>query len=177
MQEAVEQKKETAVAPEDCPFSVKPQAEHEWLQQMLGQWECTGEAVMQPGQPPVSWKATETVRSLGGLWVMGEGSGDTPTGGKSQTVITIGFDPVRGKYVGTFVASMMAQLWVYEGEREGSVLTLNSQGPGMTPDVPVANYRDVVDLKSSDLRSLTSYVQTPDGEWMQIMKATYRRTA
>ena len=176
MQEAVEQKK-AAVAQDECPFAAKPQAEHEWLHQMLGEWACEGEAVMQPGQPTVKWKATETVRSLGGLWVVGEGTGDTPTGGKSQTIVTLGYDPAKGKYVGTFTASMMANMWIYEGEREGTVLTLRTKGPGMTPDVPLANYKDVVDLKSRDLRTLTSFVEMPDGQWLQMMSATYRRTA
>ena len=158
-------------------MTAKPQQEHAWLQQLIGEWTCEGEAAMQPGQPPVKWEATETVRSVGGLWIMGEGTGEMPEGGVSHTVITLGYDPRKGFFTGTFVASMMTHLWVYEGELDasGTVLTLNTVGPGMTPEGPEAKYRDVVEVKSRNVRTLTSYILGEDGEWTQLMAATYRR--
>ncbi len=46
---------------------VKPQQEHEWLGQLIGDWESEMECVMGPDQPPMKSKGTESVRSLGGL--------------------------------------------------------------------------------------------------------------
>ncbi|HYO83026.1 MAG TPA: DUF1579 domain-containing protein [Bryobacteraceae bacterium] len=162
---------------QDCPMKATPQKEHEWLHQMVGDWTCEGEAMMSPDQPPVKWKATETVRSIGGMWVIGEGTGEMPAGGASQTVITLGYDTKSGRYVGSFVASMMGHMWVYQGQLdEGkTVLTLDTEGPGMTPDAPNAKYRDIVEIKSPDHRTLTSVVEGPDGQWIQIMSAVYRR--
>jgi hypothetical protein len=159
----------------ECPGTIKPQAEHEWLQKLVGKWNAEGEAVMGPDQTN-KWKATEVVRSLAGLWVVGEGTGEMPDGSHATTIITLGYDPQKGKYVGTFIASMMANMWVYEGSLEGNVLTLDTVGPAMTPEGGTAKYQDIVEFKNNDLRTLTSRVQGPDGQWMQIMTATYRRT-
>jgi hypothetical protein len=72
---------------------------------------------------------------------------------------------------------MMTSMWVYEGtvDATGRVLTLDTEGPSMSGD-GTAKYQDIVEFQSDDERSLTSRVQGPNGEWQQIMKATYRRT-
>lgn len=159
-----------------CPGAAQPQAEHEWLHQIVGEWECEGEAKMGPDQPVMTWKSREVVRSLGGMWVIGEGTGNMPEGGTAHTMITLGYDPKKERYVGTFAASMMTHLWIYEGRREGTVLTLDTEGPAMTPDAPYAKFQDIVDIKSRDERTLRSVVLGPDGQWHEVMKATYRRT-
>jgi hypothetical protein len=161
----------------ECPFETKPQAQHEWLHRMIGEWEGEGEAVMGPDTPPAKWKSKEVVRSIGGLWVVAEGTGPTPDGGTATTIATLGFDPKKGRYVGTFIASMMNHMWVYDGTLEpgGNMLTLEAEGPGMTPDVANARYRDVVEFLSNDDRTLTSYMLGTDGRWSQVMKATYKR--
>lgn len=170
---------QTTPQPQDCGPAAQPQKEHEWLHQIVGDWKGEGEAVMGPDQPAVKWTSTETVRSLGGLWVIAEGKGEMPGGGVSQSVMTLGFDPRTGRYAGTFVGSMMTHLWVYDGVRDegGTVLTLNTEGPAMTPDAPLAKYKDVIEIKSADERTLTSLIQGADGEWTQFMTATYRRAS
>ena len=163
--------------PEGCA-GAKPQAEHEWLQRIVGEWTGEGEASMAPGQPPVKWKSTEIVRSIGGMWVVGEGTGDTPGGGTATTIITLGYDPKKSKYVGTFIGSMMNNLWIYEGSLDAgaNVLTLDTEGPAMSPEPAMAKYKDVVEFKSNDHRTLTSFIQGTDGQWQQIMTANYHRT-
>ena len=155
----------------------KPQAEHEWLHKLVGEWTCEGEAMAAPGEPPARWKSTEVVRSLGGMWVVGEGHGETPGGSTAHTMITLGFDGKKGRYVGTFVGSMMSSMWVYEGtlDTAGRVLTLDTDGPSMSGEGS-AKYQDIVEFQSNDERSLSSLVQSPNGEWQQIMRITYRRT-
>src|SRR5688572_16235421 len=112
-------------------MKTEPQDQHKWLHRMIGDWNCEGEAEMAPGQPPVKWKSTETVRSLGGVWIIGEGLGQMPEGGESKSVMTLGYDTAKQRFVGTFVANMMTNLWVYEGTLEGDVLTLDTEGPRM----------------------------------------------
>ena len=62
-------------------MKVEAQKEHHWLERFVGEWEYEGEAIMGPDQPPMKWKGTESVRSIGGLWVQGEGTGEMPGGG------------------------------------------------------------------------------------------------
>lgn len=154
----------------------EPQKEHRWLQQLVGDWECEGEAAMEPGKPPAKWKSTESVRSLGGLWVLCEGEGDMPGGGHMSSVITLGFDPKKGRYVGTFVASVMNTLWLYDGglDAAGTTLTLDAEGPKMSGD-GTTQYKDIVEIKSPDHRVLRSTMLTDDGQWIEIMRGNYRR--
>jgi hypothetical protein len=162
---------------QDCGPKIEPQKEHQWLQRLVGEWTCEGEAMMKPGDPSIKWKATETVRSIGGLWVVGEGKGETPGGGASITMVTLGYDPQKKRYVGSFVGSMMANLWVYDGQLDAQekVLTLDTEGPAMGGEPKTAKYRDIVEIKSEDHRVLSSVVQGDDGNWHEVMRANYHR--
>jgi hypothetical protein len=158
----------------------KPQKEHEWLQQLVGDWTMESEADMGPGQPKVKSTGTERVRSLGGMWVIGEGQGEMPGGaGTAQMIITLGFDPKRNRYVGTWIGSMMHHLWLYDGELDAAkrVLTLNSDGPSFAGDGTMAKYQDIIEIVSTDHRILRSQVLGADGKWTQFMEAHYRRVA
>jgi hypothetical protein len=154
-----------------------PQTEHQWLQRLVGEWASEGEAAMEPGKPPETFRGTESVRSLGGLWVLAEGQGDMPGGGPATTLMTLGYDPQRQRYVGTFVASMMTHLWAYDGalDAAGRALTLETEGPSMADQGKMAKYRDVLAFESDDHRTLTSHVLGDDGTWHAFMTARYRR--
>jgi Protein of unknown function (DUF1579) len=161
----------------DC-MDVEPQKEHQWLQKLAGEWTCEGEATMEPGQPPVQWKATETVRPIGDVWIVAEGRGEMPgTGEPTLTLLTLGYDPQKKKYVGTFMGSMMTNLWVYEGtlDESGKVLTLDTEGPNMSAAGKLSKFQDIVEIRSDDHRVLRSQVLGDDGKWLEVMAATYRR--
>lgn len=156
----------------------EPQKEHQWLKKLLGEWTFEGEATMGPDAPPEKFRGTERVWSIGDLWFLSEGTGEMPGGGSSTSLATLGYDPQKKRFVGTFIGSMMTNLWVYNGSLDASekVLTLDTEGPGMTGDGKIAKYQDVIEIKSDDQRTLTSRVQGEDGQWTQIMTMTYRRT-
>ena len=110
----------------------KPQKEHEFLKRIVGDWVMTsssGHEGYDADDP--SQQFTETVRSVGGLWIIGNGTGKMPDGTDMTAVITVGFDPAKGNFVGTWVGSMMTNLWVYKGwlEEDGKTLTLEAEGP------------------------------------------------
>jgi hypothetical protein len=153
-----------------------PQSEHNWLHKLVGDWTYEHEAPAQNGRPPEKVTGTESVRSLGGLWVVCEGAGEMPGGaGPARTVMTLGYDPQHGRYVGTFVASMMTYLWVYDGSRSGDVLTLDAEGPSFTEEGKMAAYKDVIEFKSDDHRTLTSHCLDAKGQWNPFMAANYYR--
>lgn len=74
---------------------------------------------------------------------------------------------------------MMTHLWVYEGTLDagGKVLTLDTEGPGMSGDGKMVKYQDVITLVSDDHRILTSRMKGEDGNWIAFMTAHYRRQA
>jgi hypothetical protein len=154
------------------------QQEHQWLQKLAGEWTCEGEAVKQPGRPLEKWKATESVRSLGGVWFLCEGRGEMADGGPSTTQMMLGYDDQTQRYVGTFAASTMSHLWVYDGalDADGRVLTLDTEGPDFSSEGKMTRYKDVLEFQGDDRRRLTSYLLGADGEWAQLMSAQYQRT-
>ena len=157
-------------------MQAQPQKEHQWLQQLVGEWTSEAEAI-EPGKPPQKFTGTESVRSLGGLWMVAEGQGEMPGGGQATTVMSLGYDPQRKRYVGTFIGSMMTHLWVYDGALDASqrILTLDTEGPSMSGDGRIAKYKDAIEIKSHDHRVLTSHMQGEDGKWQLIMTANHRR--
>jgi hypothetical protein len=154
-----------------------PTTEHSWLERLVGEWSYETEAVMEPGAPPVKLAGNESVRSLGGLWVICEGRCEMPGGDSGTTIMTLGFDPARGCYVGTFVGSMMTHLWRYEGRLDpaGRVLTLDTEGPSFTAEGAMARYQDVIEIEDADHRTLASQSFGDDGRWHRFMTARYRR--
>ncbi len=174
--ESKEVKTQGAPQPEPA-MPAEPQAEHRWLQKLVGEWTCEGEATMEPGKPPAKWEGTESVRSLGGLWILAEGQGEMPGCGPATTIMTLGYDPAQERFVGTFIGSMMTHMWHYNGALDAAekVLTLDTEGPSMTAEGRMAKFRDVIEIKSDDHRVLTSHMLGDDGQWRQFMTAHYRR--
>ena len=155
----------------------QPQQEHHWLQKMVGEWTSEVEASMGPDKPPETFRGTDTVRSIGGLWVVCEGRGEMPGGGTATTIMTLGYDPAKKRFVGTFIGSMMTHLWVYDGKLDpaGKVLTLDTEGPSFTAEGKMTKYQDVIEIKSDDHRVLSSQALGDDGNWHRFMTANYRR--
>lgn len=152
-----------------------PTKEHEWLLQLVGEWTFESEAMMGPDQPTCKYDGKDRVRTLGGLWVLCEGEGSMPGGGTSQMIMTLGFDPAKNRFVGTFIASMMTYLWLYDGNLAGNVLTLDSPGPSFTEPGKIVQYQDIIEIKDRDHRTLTSQALGDDGKWTRFMTAHYRR--
>jgi hypothetical protein len=159
----------------------EPREEHRWLQKLVGEWTTEADTEMGPGQPAAKSKGTERVRVLGDLWVLCEGRGEMPGGGPASMLLTLGYDPQKERFVGTWIGSMMTHLWVYDGELDasGRVLTLSTEGPKLAPDATPtgakARYRDVIEIKNDSERTLTSHMLGDDGKWQKFMTATYRR--
>ena len=159
-------------------MQAEPQREHRWLQKLVGDWSYEHECEAEPDKPREKFTGTERVRLLGGLWVLCEGTGQMPGGGAAQTLMTLGYDTEKKRFVGTWVGSMMANLWVYDGELDasGRILTLNSEGPDWNNPGKTARYQDIIEIVSDDHRVLRSQTPTPDGKWQQFLEAHYRRT-
>ena len=158
-------------------MKTEPTEQHQWLKGFVGDWVIESEANMGPDQPPMTWSGRESVRMLGELWIVCEGSGDTPGGGTMSSVFTLGYDPGKGKYVGSWVGSPMASLFVYEGEldADGKTLPLHCEGPHFADPTKMATYKDVQILHEDGTRELQSFLKGDDGQWTHFMTARYRR--
>jgi hypothetical protein len=164
----------TATLPCDPSQMPKPTTEHEWLQKFVGDWDAEVEMVMEPGKPPMKTKGTNRDRMLGGFWMISEG-GNEEMGYKF--LLTLGYDPKKKKYIGSWTDSMTSYLWRYEGtvNPAGNTLTLETEGPSpMTPD-KLTKFREVTEFKGKDLRVFTSSALGGDGKWNTFLTVTARR--
>ncbi len=157
----------------------KPQAEHAFLQRLVGEWHmvsATGCQEYDPNDPQMRF--TETVKSIGGLWIVSEGNGRMPDGTPTTMVLTLGFDPASGHYVGSWIGSMMTTFWIYKGwlEPDGKTLVLEAKGPKFDGTGETTTYRDVVTLHDDDSRTFSGSVIQPDGSFQQFMSSDFQRT-
>ena len=163
---------------QEAPKAATPEKEHEWLAQLAGEFTTDAEAVFSPELPPFKCSGTATARTVGGFWIVNEHKSE-PMGVPMLGIMTVGYDPAKKKFVGTWVDSMTSHMWKYEGslDKTGKILTLEAEGPSMTDPSKMGKYRDVIEVKSDDHRVLTSAMQGADGKWTTFMTMNYRRKA
>ncbi|MEP9352931.1 DUF1579 domain-containing protein [Xanthobacter sp. KR7-65] len=155
-------------------MQAEPTDAHMWLKRLVGEWSV--EAPSYDGEGTV--KGTETVRTLGDLWVICEAHMEMPDGSAGKTVMTLGYDPQKGKIVGSWVGSMMTYLWVYEGsiDAAGACLTLDARGPTFDETGAFTDYQDIITFEGDDARVLRSRQRLPDGAWQDLFSARYSRS-
>ncbi|WP_296815351.1 DUF1579 domain-containing protein [Brevundimonas sp.] len=153
----------------------EPAEEHRWLQRLIGDWTVEGRAI--PDKPEHRSTGVETVSAYGDYWVVFDGEARMGGQEPARSRITLGFDPTRGVFVGSFVSTHMPSFWGYEGRLDegGRLLRLACRGPRMDGSPGEADYEDVIEIVSDDERKLRSTVRGADGQWSEFMVATYRR--
>ena len=153
----------------------RPQAEHKWLDQLIGDWSFEHNCNMPDGNTSTT-QGNMTCRSLGGMWLICESNGESPVGQTWSSIMTVGFDTVLNQYVGTFVGSMMSNIWKYQGlvDETSKRLPMACEGPKFDGS-GTCQYRDTIEIIDSDSWLLTSEMQTDDGQWIKFLVATHRR--
>lgn len=155
----------------------QPTVQHQWLQQMVGQWESKTEAYGEPGQAPSISAGTENITAVGPFWTVNEVKGtmmEHPFTGH----FTLGYDAQKQKYQATWVDSMTGRLWQYEGavDPSGKILTLETEGtcPMMSPG-KTTRFREVIELQDADHKVFTSSMLAEDGQWVTMMVSRAQR--
>jgi hypothetical protein len=152
----------------------KPGPEHEILKQDVGTWDAVVE-MTEPGQPAMTSKGVETVTLMeGGLWTLTDFKGafmGMPFQGHGQN----GYDPIKKKYVSSWVDSMSAGITLGEFTYDAKAKTLKGwvEGPDLTGKTMRMN--ETVEWKDADTRIFTMSVPGPDGKDTPNMKITYKR--
>lgn len=154
----------------------RPSEKHQWLSRLEGTWENVMECRMGPDAEVERTTARMTCRMLGGLWLIAESLSESPEGPPFVSIMTVGYDPKKERYVGTFVASMMTFMWHYEGEldAEANKLPLHCRGPkfdgsGMT------DYCDTITIVSDDEWHFDGAFKGEDGQWQSLTTTVCRR--
>ncbi|MEO1130884.1 MAG: DUF1579 domain-containing protein [Planctomycetota bacterium] len=157
----------------------KPTPEHLWLKQLVGDWSFESRGSMGNEDDVVELRGTESVRMLGDLWILSDMDGAMPGGERCTAVMTIGFDPDRNLFIGTWVGSMMTSMFHYEGSLDEGrrVLTLNTSGPHFANPAASATYRDIIELNDDGTRTMRSEILLGDGSWQTFNRGVFHRTS
>jgi hypothetical protein len=158
------------------PTTAQPTKEHEWLKKLVGQWDAESEMTPGPGQASMSCKSVINTRMLGELWVVTDLKTDA-AGGSVSALQTIGFDPKKGKFVGTWIDSMSDHMWHYEGwlDETGKILTLEAEGPNFLGGEKLTKYRDIYELQSDGHLVMKSTALGDDGKWVTFVSGKAHR--
>lgn len=159
-----------SLSAQDAPAPSNAAPEHEFLKKFVGNWDVVSEGSGMKGE------AMMKSSMMGKLWLVN--SSEHKVGGtKMESIQMIGYDPKKEKYVGVWADSMINFMWHYEGtvDESGKKLTLNAEGPNMSGDGKMANYRDAYEFKDDDTIVATSSLQGPDGKWAVMMEGTAKR--
>jgi len=161
---------------QDMPEMPKPQSEHAWLEKFAGTWETEMQCSMGPDKEPMTSKGTETAKMLGGFWLIVENKAEI-MGQPFKGVLTLGYDPTKKNFIGTWTDSMTSTLWNYTGtlNEAGDTLTLESEGPCPMQGGKICKFKEVMKLTGKDEKTFTSSMLGEDGKWTQMMSAKSKR--
>lgn len=153
-----------------------PGKEHQQLTKSAGTWDAVIETVGMDGKPAQSKGVSVRRVGPGGFFVIDEFEGEM-MGMKFTGHGTTGFDPMKGKYVGTWCDGMSPTILVLEGSMDaaGKVLTMTCKGPDMTGKM--VDMRMVTTMVDADHEVFEMFMPGPDGKEMQMLKITYTRRA
>lgn len=159
----------------ETPELPQPTSEHKWLQSLAGEWQ-TEATMYAEGEEPVTTTGTETIRTVGGFWIVCEHQGefmDQPFTG----IMTLGYDTEKQQTVGTWVDSITGQLWTYQGTLDEAAGTVTLHTEGCCPLTPGVTLRikEVLEVKGPEQKVFTSYVEQEDGTWLKGMQIVAKR--
>ena len=153
----------------------KPQPQHHWLDQLIGNWKIEHHCEMPDGSRSKT-DGKMHCRSLGGMWLISESEGVSPEGEAWSSIMTVGFDTVLQRFVGTFVGSMMSNVWHYQGDLDESQrrLPLECEGPKFD-GAGTCQYRDTIEIVDANRWLFTSEFQNDDGQWYKFLNGIHTR--
>lgn len=166
----------TRPAPTAAPEMPKPGPQHQKLAANAGTWEAALEMMGPDGQTMPSKGVSVMTMGPGGFWLLDNFHADLggmPFHGMGST----GFDPQKGKYVGTWIDSMSPTLMVLEGDFDaaGKVLTMVGTAPGY--DGKPAVHRMVTTHVDAKTNRFEMFVTGEDGKEMKMLSIAYTRRA
>ena len=148
----------------------KPGPQQAALAKAEGVWDATMEMT---GRPPSKGRSEQKM-VLGGFWLEDRFTGNF--GGMSfEGRGMTGYDPIKGKYVGTWVDSMSPGVMVTEGTFDEKTRTLTMVGDGYDQTGAKVKHRMLTIHKDANTVVFEMYMTGADGKEMKTMTITYTR--
>ena len=159
----------------DCQMP-QPTDQHHRILADVGTWNVKCTYMMDPSQPEMVCDATETIEPVGGFWTVSRFESDfmgMPFVGRC----TLGYDPRKERFVGSWVDCMSSTMFVMEGgfRADGKTLEMHSEGPHMATG-EIVPMRMVTTYRDDGTRAFDMFVGNPGGQGeMQCFHYEYTR--
>ncbi|HMO34931.1 MAG TPA: DUF1579 domain-containing protein [Gemmatales bacterium] len=153
-----------AAQPPEMP---KPSAEHAYLKKMVGEWDCKMKMM------GMELACKHTYELVGDFWLTGKFKGDLggmPLEGRD----TLGYDPIKKKYVSSWIDNMSPHYTVMTGTWDEATKTMTSEGTGMGMDGKPTKMKDINKWKNDDEMTTTMH-EEKDGKWVEMFTIEYKR--
>jgi hypothetical protein len=163
------------MAQEPDAYLGRPEPEHAVLKEDIGRWKAEMKVWMAPDAPPEMTTGTETNRLLGGLWLISDFRAEF-AGEPYQGHGINGYDPVKKKYVGTWVDSMSKTMISMEGDYDAATKTMTMLGKSYDPaQQKLIDTKIGTSTKDENTRTMAMYMLPagPGGEEIKAMEVTY----
>ncbi len=160
-------------APAEASMSMpKPSAEHDNLKKAEGTWD----AVVEGMGMETSKGTSEMKMTLNGFWLQDHFVGSFG-GQQFEGHGTTGYDPIKGKYVATWIDNMSPALLMTEGTYDMKTRTLTMTGDGYNMAGQKVKMRNLTIHKDANTVVFEMYQTGSDGKEQKIMWITYTRRA
>ncbi len=154
-----------------------PTAEHKALESDVGVWDAEVKMWQTADAEPMDSKAVETNKMLGKLWLLSDFEGDFG-GMKFTGHMQLGYDPIKKKFVGTWIDTISPFLQTMEGtyDEKTKTSTMLAAGVDMATGKPSTS-KMITRRVSDDERvfEMMMPVEGKEGEWWKMMEVKYTR--
>lgn len=157
------------------PAPPQPTAEHERLTANAGVWDVRCKFFMDPSQPPMEVDGRETIEAFGPFWTVSHFEAEmfgAPFHGRA----TLGFDPLTGEHVSSWIDSMTPNDYHFRGRYDASGKVLEMSGEGVDcHSGRMASHRFRTEHRGPDEFVTEMFTKMPDGSEVQLFRHVYRR--
>jgi hypothetical protein len=151
----------------------QPGPAHQVYQKDVGVWDADVVINPGPGAPPIPSKGVATNRmGCGGRWLICEFKNET-TGFEGHGIF--GYDPAKGKYVGTWIDPMRTFLTIYEGTYDSATKTMTMWVETEITQGKRIRWRETTETKDRDTQIWRQLMTLPGGNEFEAMTVTYSR--
>src|SRR5262245_60530145 len=148
----------------------KPGPEHEQLAKAAGTWDVAIEGKDMPSSKGTS----EMKMALNGFWLFETFTADMG-GAKFEGRAATGYDPLKGKYVSTWIDNMSPTMFATEGTFDAKTRTLTMVGDGVDQNGKKVRMRNLTIHKDANTVVFEMYHTGADGKEAKVMTITYTR--
>ena len=165
------------IAAQEAPSLLVPTKEHKEMARDVGVWDAEASLRVTPDAEPVTSKGVETVKMMGEFWLVSTFEGEMmgqPFRGQSQTT----YDPIKKKYIGTWIDTMAPTLNTLEGDYDAATNTLTMMMTGVDPmTAKPMHWKTVTRYESDDAKAFEMHlpVEGQEGQWWKSFEIKYKR--